>query len=104
MTDDSFSFARKEAQMAEETALDGFYVIRASAAHTQAAPAEELVRSYKDLKFNEPGFRSLKTADLEARPISHWTEARVRAHFFRLHAGALRGLAPEEGLGTNMFF
>jgi hypothetical protein len=82
VTDDTFSFARKEAQIAEEAALDGFYVIRASAAHTQSAPAEELVRSYKDLKFNESGFRSLKTVDLEVRPIFHWTEARVRAHFF----------------------
>jgi hypothetical protein len=41
-----------------------------------------VVRTYKDLKFNEAGFRSLKAIDLDLRPIYHYTEARVRAHVF----------------------
>ncbi len=81
-TDDHFSFSRKTDQISAEAALDGIYVIRASAAHSSALDASEVVEAYKDLKFNEQGFRSLKTIDLDLRPIHHWTEGRVRAHVF----------------------
>ena len=37
---------------------------------------------YKDLSRVERAFRSLKTIDLEIRPIRHWTAPRVRAHVF----------------------
>ena len=57
-------------------------MIRASAAHTTTLDDAHLVGAYKDLKFNEAGFRSLKTIDLDVRPIHHWTEPRVRAHLF----------------------
>ncbi|MHB1773589.1 MAG: IS1634 family transposase [Acidimicrobiales bacterium] len=80
--DDHFSFARKSEQIAGEAALDGIYVIRASALHNSDLKARELVEAYKDLKFNEAGFRSLKTVDLDVRPIHHWTAPRVRAHVF----------------------
>ncbi len=80
ITDDSFGFARKTDQIAAEAALDGIYVIRASAPHTAGLDASGLVGAYKDLKFNEAGFRSLKAIDLDLRPIYHYTEARVRAH------------------------
>ena len=80
ITDESFDFSRKEAQIQAEAALDGIYVVRASAAHTEGLPAGEVVTAYKDLKVNEAGFRSLKTVDLDIRPIYHWTEDRVRAH------------------------
>ncbi|MGC8628449.1 MAG: IS1634 family transposase [Acidimicrobiales bacterium] len=80
--EEHFSFSRKADQIAAEAALDGIYVVRASALHTEGLSAAELVEGYKDLKVNEAGFRSLKTVDLEVRPIFHWTEARVRAHVF----------------------
>ncbi len=80
IADDSFSFSRKEDQISAEAALDGIYVVRASAPHTSGLSAVELVGAYKDLKFNEAGFRSLKTIDLDMRPIYHYSEARVRAH------------------------
>jgi hypothetical protein len=80
IADDSFSFSRKEDQISAEAALDGIYVVRASAPHTSGLSAVELVGAYKDLKFNEAGFRSLKTIDLDLRPIYHYSEARVRAH------------------------
>ena len=80
--EDSFSFSRKADQVAAEAALDGIYVVRASAPHTEGLSAAELVKGYKDLKVNEAGFKSLKTVDLEVRPIFHWTEERVRAHVF----------------------
>jgi len=82
ITEDSFGFSRKEEQISAEAALDGIYVVRASAPHTEGLSAAELVGAYKDLKFNEAGFRSLKAIDLDLRPIYHYSEDRVRAHVF----------------------
>jgi hypothetical protein len=38
------------------------------------------VRAYKSLAQVEWAFRSLKTVDLELRPVFHWTAPRVRGH------------------------
>jgi hypothetical protein len=78
----SFTYARKTAEIDTEAALDGVYVIRASAAHTAALEAPAVVEAYKNLAFVEADFRSLKAIDLDLRPIHHWTEERVRAHVF----------------------
>jgi hypothetical protein len=40
------------------------------------------VRAYKDLARVERAFRTLKSVDLQIRPIHHWIEPRVRAHVF----------------------
>jgi hypothetical protein len=42
----------------------------------------EAVRSYKALAEVERAFRSMKTIDLQIRPIHHHLEGRVRAHIF----------------------
>src|SRR5256885_841354 len=59
--------------------IDGIYGIRTTlpAAHSDAAAT---VRAYKSLSGVEHAFRSLKTVDLELRPVFHWTAPRVRAH------------------------
>ena len=44
--------------------------------------AAETVQAYKDLSRVERAFRSLKSVDLDIRPIRHWTADRVRAHVF----------------------
>ena len=44
--------------------------------------AEDAVRSYKRLSQVERAFRSLKTLDINVRPIRHRLETRVRAHIF----------------------
>ena len=44
--------------------------------------SEETVRAYKDLAHVEQAFRSLKSIDLQIRPVHHWIEPRVRAHVF----------------------
>ena len=67
--------------MAAEAALDGLYVIRTALA-AQRMDAAEVVRSYKRLTEVERAFRSMKTVDLEIRPIHHRLENRVRAHIF----------------------
>ena len=80
--DTHFRYSRKTDAIAAEAALDGIYVIRASTTHNASLSPPQLVEAYKDLKFNETGFRSLKTVDVDIRPIHHWTEGRVRAHVF----------------------
>ena len=81
VADGYLSWLRRIEQIEEEARLDGIYVIRTSvpADHLNAA---ETVQAYKDLSRVERAFRSLKTVDLEIRPIRHWTAQRVRAHVF----------------------
>ena len=79
--DASFTFRRKEAEIAAEAMLDGLYVIRTSLPK-EAIEAEDAVNAYKSLSQVERAFRSLKTVDLEIRPIHHWLSDRVRAHVF----------------------
>jgi hypothetical protein len=79
--DSSFSFSRNQASIQKEAALDGFYVLRTSVpAETLDTPA--VVFAYKSLSQVERAFRSLKTVDLEVRPIHHRLAERVRAHVF----------------------
>ena len=80
-TDDRFSWARNEARIAEEAALDGIYVIRTNVPADKLTAAEA-VRSYKGLSRIERAFRSYKTVDLKVRPVHHRLEGRVRAHVF----------------------
>lgn len=77
----SFRFERNQEQIAQEAALDGFYVLRTDVTKTQLDTAA-VVRSYKSLSQVERAFRCIKTLDLHVRPIHHRTEARVRAHVF----------------------
>lgn len=81
IADNDLRFARDEAAIAEEAALDGFYVLRTSLS-AQAMSAPDTVRAYKSLAQVERAFRCLKTVDLEIRPVFHWTAPRVRAHVF----------------------
>src|ERR1700740_3562692 len=81
IADDSFSFAQNPASIAAEAALDGIYVVRTNLPATQC-DAGTTVRAYKSLSGVEHAFRSLKTVDLELRPVFHWTAPRVRAHVF----------------------
>ncbi len=78
ITDDTFSFAQTPLSIAAEAALDGIYVIRTNLPATQS-DAAATVRAYKSLSGVEHAFRSLKTVDLELRPLFHWTAPRVCA-------------------------
>jgi hypothetical protein len=79
ITDDSLAVARRQDQIAAEAALDGFYVLRTP------VPASDLdgpavVAAYKNLKYVERDFRSIKSDDLDLRPVFHRLEERVKAH------------------------
>src|SRR5438128_2144460 len=81
ITDTALTFTRNTAAIAREAALDGLYALRTS------VPADLLdsaatVLAYKDLAGVERAFRSIKTVDLEIRPIHHRLADRVRAHVF----------------------
>jgi transposase len=78
---DSFAYQRNEEKIRIEAALDGIYVIRSSVDKKQMTDAE-LVTNYKNLEMVERAFRSLKSIDLNVRPIFHRLENRVRAHIF----------------------
>ena len=79
--DTSFSYHRDERKIADESALDGIYVIRTSV-ETETFSPHGAVRAYKDLSKVERAFRSMKTIDLKVRPIYHWLTDRIRAHVF----------------------
>lgn len=79
--DGHFAFQRRIEQIEAEARLDGVYVIRTSVP-VEHLDANEAVQAYKDLSRVERAFRSMKTVDLDIRPIRHWTAPRVRAHVF----------------------
>ncbi len=81
ITDTRFDFAVRKDEVAAEAALDGIYVIRTSLAKSEMS-TPDAVRSYKALSQVERAFRTLKTLDLEVRPIHHRLADRVRAHIF----------------------
>jgi hypothetical protein len=79
ITDTSLAVTRRQDQIDAEAALDGFYVLRTP------VPPDELdaagvVAAYKNLRYVERDFRSIKSDDLDLRPVFHRLEERVRAH------------------------
>ena len=79
ITDDSLTVERRRGQIAEEAALDGIYVLRTPVTEDQLnGPA--VVTAYKNLSRVERDFRSIKSDDLDLRPVFHRLEERVKAH------------------------
>lgn len=81
IADARLAFRRKPDSIEREARLDGIYVVRTSLPKDDM-DADQTVQAYKDLARVERAFRSLKTVDLDIRPVRHWTEDRVRAHVF----------------------
>ncbi|MGH8338036.1 MAG: IS1634 family transposase, partial [Gammaproteobacteria bacterium] len=81
ITDHSFGYQRDVDGIASEAALDGIYVIRSSVAPGKL-DSEALVRSYKLLAGVERAFKTMKSVDLQVRPVHHRLADRVRAHIF----------------------
>ena len=79
--DGHLGWRRRTDSIEREARLDGVYIVRTSVAAADL-PAVQTVQAYKDLSRVERAFRSLKTVDLEIRPVRHWTADRVRAHVF----------------------
>jgi transposase len=81
ITEETLGFARDTAAIAREAALDGFYVLRTSVS-PETLDAAATVLAYKSLAQVERAFRSLKSIDLDIRPVHHRLARRVRAHVF----------------------
>jgi hypothetical protein len=81
ITPSGFTWQRRHQAIAQEAALDGLYVIRTSVAARQL-DAAAAVAAYKSLAHVERAFRSIKTVDLQVRPVFHYNAQRVRAHVF----------------------
>jgi hypothetical protein len=79
ITDTSFTYHRDTDAIDAEAALDGIYVLRTSVPATDL-DATAVIATYKNLAHVERDFRSLKTIDLDLRPIYHRLDDRVRAH------------------------
>jgi hypothetical protein len=81
ITDTSLAFTRNVASIAREAALDGIYVLRTNLL-AAVLDTTATVLAYKGLAAVERAFRSIKTIDLQVRPIHHHLADRVRAHVF----------------------
>ena len=81
ITDDSFTYTRREENIADEAMLDGLYVVRTNVAE-EVMGANRVVQTYKSLSRVERAFRSMKTVDLQLRPIYHHKDDRIRSHVF----------------------
>jgi len=81
ITDTEFAYERDTEAITAEASLDGIYVIRTTVPAEAMNPAK-VVATYKSLAVVERDFRSLKSIDLDLRPIHHHIETRVRAHVF----------------------
>jgi hypothetical protein len=79
ITGDGFTYRRDEEKIAAEARLDGIYVIRTTIT-ADAADAPGVVQTYKNLKYVERDFKTIKIDDLDIRPIRHYLAGRVEAH------------------------
>jgi transposase len=75
------SFKRNEEKIEDDKRLHGLYTIRTNV-DREVMPIGEVVQAYRDLIGLEQAFRTIKTTELEIRPIYHKTEDRIRAHVF----------------------
>ena len=79
ITDGGFSFRRDEPKITAEARLDGIYVIRTTMT-ADTADTPRVVKVYKNLKYVERDFKTIKIDDLDIRPIRHYLAGRVEAH------------------------
>jgi transposase len=79
VTAEGLRYERDPRRIELDAQVDGVYVLRTSLASEQSSP-EQTVLAYKRLAVVERAFRSLKSVDLNIRPIHHRLADRVRAH------------------------
>jgi hypothetical protein len=79
ITDTTFTYQCDQDAIDAETALDGIYLLRTTLT-TDTHDTAAVIDAYKNLSRVERDFRSLKTIDIDLRPIHHHLSDRVRAH------------------------
>ena len=81
ITQAGLHWERDTERIQRDADLDGIYVLRTSV-DALRLDKEQTVLAYKRLATVERAFRSLKSVDLNVRPIYHRASDRVRAHVF----------------------
>ena len=76
-----FTYRRNEEAIDRFSAIDGCYVIRSNV-EAESVSSAELQAQYKDLKYVEQAFRTMKTTNINLRPIRVWKEEHVRGYIF----------------------
>ncbi|MFN3326796.1 MAG: IS1634 family transposase [Bryobacteraceae bacterium] len=79
VTPQGLHWERNQERIERDAALDGIYVLRTSVCEREM-DRDQTVLAYKRLASVERAFRSLKSVDLNVRPIYHRLPDRVRAH------------------------
>jgi len=79
VTAEGLRYERDQKRIDADAHIDGIYVLRTSLPSEQSN-AEQTVLVYKRLAAMERAFRSLKSVDLNIRPIHHRLPGRVKAH------------------------
>ena len=74
-------YSRKHDIISDEEKYDGLYVIRSNVS-SDIMTINEVVEAYRALINVEQAFRSIKTVELEIRPLYHKTDDRIKAHVF----------------------
>ena len=78
---DEVNYVLDEEKIEQESRLDGCYVVYTDVPPEDMA-AVEAVANYKSLARVEQAFRSMKTVQLELRPVYHKTDDRIKCHVF----------------------
>jgi transposase len=79
ITPEGLGWERHAERLQRDLALEGIYVLRTSVPQPRL-DSNQTVLAYKRLATVERAFRSLKSVDLEVRPMHHRLPDRVRAH------------------------
>lgn len=79
--DGRLSWSFDQNNIAGEKLFDGFYIVSAAVPQEKMAAAQ-VVASYKKMGLVEEAFRSLKTVQLEVRPVFHKTDERIKSQVF----------------------
>lgn len=79
VTAEGLHYERDQKRIHADAQIDGIYVLRTSVPSEQSS-TEQTVLAYKRLAAVERAFRSLKSVDLNIRPIHHRLPERVKAH------------------------
>ena len=101
ITDTSLAIKRRQDRIGAEAALDGFYVLRTPVPASQLdGPA--VVAAYKNLTRVERDLRSIKSGDLDLRPVCCRLEERVRAYVPICMLAPLPHPAPPQGVAIYL--
>jgi len=78
---EDLAYRLNEEKIAQESALDGCYVIYTDVSEDDMC-TQEVVSVYKSLMGVEQAFRNMKTVQLELRPVFHKKDDRIKCHAF----------------------